>query len=145
MNDVLDLLADDHDALCSLLRRIGAPDVDRRRRIELVESLEERWFAHVDAENAVLSSCPLTEQQWPVADRVRGRHAAVERILDRFGALAPEEPAWLPLLAVLREQVTEHIAVEEAELRRTFADRLGAEARRVLAVEYQSVLRELAA
>lgn len=143
MNDVLALLAKDHDVLHTLLDRLTAPDVDRAPRVELVARLEERWIAHVDAEERVLCACDAAGgRSAAAAAHLRDRCAAVERILDRFGALSPDDHDWLPLLAVLRCQLEEHVAVEEAELFQTLAARFGAEAHRTLAHEYQIALRE---
>jgi hypothetical protein len=127
MNDVLMMLTEDLESLRALLQRLAASDVDRDRRIELVAAVEDRWFAHVDEEEAALRSFAAAGgSSAAAAARLRRAHAAVERILDRFGALAPEERDWLPLLALLRGQLEEHVAVEAAELCRTIS---GASAR----------------
>lgn len=126
-NDVLALMAEDLEILRTLLHRLGASDIDRDRRVELVAAVEDRWFAHVDEEEAALRSFAAAGGPCAAAAaRLRGAHAAVERILDRFGALAPEEQDWLPLLALLHGELEERVAVEEAELCRTMS---GASAR----------------
>lgn len=144
-SDLLHLLAEDHQVVSSMIRRLKILPVSEERDALFAE-LEERWLAHADAEDALVLA-PLAERaaSADVVAAVRACHAAIERVLDHLGGHVPDDAAWRDGLDLLECLIGEHVRTAEERLFDHAGSALDPAARRVLATSYHAALRDLAA
>ena len=144
-SDLLHLLAEDHQVVSTMLRRLKTLPASEERDARFAE-LEERWLAHADAEDTLVLA-PLAERadSADVVAAVRACHAAIERVLDHLGARAPDDAAWRDGIDLLECLIGEHVRTAEERLFDHAGSALDPAVRRALASSYHAALRDLAA
>lgn len=144
-SDLLSLLAEDHQVVTAMIRRLEVLAEHPVERAALFAELEERWLAHADTEETLVLA-PLAERpdSAEVVAAVRACHVAIERVLDRLGTLE-DTGAWLDALALLDRLIAEHVTIAEERLFEHAGPALDPAARRALALTYHAALRDLAA
>jgi hypothetical protein len=144
-SDLLHLLAEDHQVVTTMIRRLKTLPVSEERDALFAE-LEERWLAHADAEDALVLA-PLAERAASagVVAAVRACHAAIERVLDHLGAHVLDDGAWREGIDLLECLIGDHVRTAEERLFDHAGSALDPAARRVLASSYHAALRDLAA
>lgn len=145
-SDLLALLAEDHQIVTSMIHRLKSLSDEPEGRAALFAELEERWFAHVDAEDRlILAALAGRPDSAAVVAGVRSCHAAIERVLDHLGSLALAAPTWADGLDLLDRLIADHVTTAEEQLFAHAGSALDPSARRAQAVSYHAALRDLAA
>jgi iron-sulfur cluster repair protein YtfE (RIC family) len=117
--DAFKLLTQDHDELRRLLEELEASPRLTRARHRLFDTLREDLDLHTQAEKEVLYPA-LTASASPELQRLARaaveEHRAVEDLLEELADLGPDDEDFEAKLALLRENVLDHIGEEEREM-----------------------------
>jgi hemerythrin superfamily protein len=113
--DILDTLAQEHDEVQELLRKLTDSD-DAREQKSLVAQIKKALIPHSKAEEAVVyDAVAALKDQKPKIDSAEGytEHALASATLKQLDTLTPNTPEFKANAKVLKELIDHHVKEEE--------------------------------
>lgn len=116
--DIFTLLSDDHQRAMALFTKLeGSDGASGEERATLFQELRKELTLHKEAEErtfyAALAILPETTAL--IEDAIED-HLDIVELLDDLAELDEDEPEFMSQLSRLREEVQDHIALEEDEI-----------------------------
>jgi hemerythrin superfamily protein len=113
--DILDTLAQEHDEVQELLKKLTESD-DAREQKSLVAHIKKALIPHSKAEEAVVyDAIAALKDKKPKIDSAEGytEHALASATLQQLDTLTPNAPEFKANAKVLKELIDHHVKEEE--------------------------------
>ena len=129
--DVIEVLTHDHREVEQMFAELeslrGATGAAQRtRRKDLVDQVTIELVRHSVAEEAEVYPRVAEKVSGAEVERAKSEHAEAEETMKRLERLQPDDPSFAGELAMLMEEIRQHVAEEEGEMfplmRRVFTE-----------------------